>query len=427
MPHALVVGLLSFSAPAWCDVDARTARDEAISLMRAGKCPEAYALIVRSYGSTPEDASATFVLGQCAYALGRPQEAIERYRAILVREPDLPRVRAELGKAYLASGQPQAAHREFNAALAANPPRHVRDDLLALIAQTERPTTWTARASLGYLHDSNVNVGPSTSTVTIYGVPFDLTPESQPQSDSGTRAALAANHLAVLSNTHVWQSDLALEITDYATANRFDYVQSTITSGPKWRSGATLVSAPLLIEYAQLGRAKYFDTYGIAPQIDRVLDGGASVRGAALVQRRTFSDTSRTGTTWAAAVSLRKNVFRVDDYVEFAYRHTAENTRLTFLDNRADALGVTLGTPDWGGFSVELESAVSRIRYVEREAIFDAARRDTRTSLTASVGRRWLRNTLTIAASHAFTHNQSNIALNQYTRRVTMLQMAHVF
>lgn len=389
--------------------------------MRASRFAEAYALLRQSDAATAQDPALQFLLGQCAYELGHYAQAIFHYRAILARQPDSPRVHAELGKAYLADKQGAAAQKEFEAALAAHPPEHVRADILQLMAAAQQPKNWSARLALGYVYDDNVNIGPNTMSVLLFGIPFELTPSSAPQSDKGLRATFSGVHLNALSATAAWQSEVSVDLTDYRDLNAFDYLQYFALTGPKWRTPQQLISLPLVLEHAELGHDKYSDSYGLLPQVEYALNSRLTLKGGLSLQRKTFpTQPLRSGPQWAALVALRRSGAGAGEYVEMSYRHIREDADAKFLDNRSDWLSFAYYAT-WRGLSLYLEPTIGWIEYAEREAVFDAARTDVRYLLTVNVSKNFRNDSFTVALGWTLIRNRSSISINEYDRSLVTI------
>jgi tetratricopeptide (TPR) repeat protein len=425
LPHALGVGLFCAPARAQVPPDAPAAQakpdaiaDRAKALMRAGQFGEACSLLRQTNAGFGQDPAILFLLGQCTYALGRYAEAISYYRALLVLEPDTARVRAELGKAYLADKQLEAARKEFEAVLASDPPAQVRADMLSLMAAAQQPKHWSVRMTVGYLYDSNVNAGPNSMSVQLFGIPFELTPGSAPQSDHGVRGSLAAAHIAAFSANAAWQSEVSVDSTDYRNLNAFDYIQFTALTGPKWRGTRQLVFVPFSAEYSQLGHHKYSEAYGVSPQFEQTLTDRFSVKGGLNAQHRVFQiQPDRSGTTWAAQGALKRSGASAGDTVELGYRHVLDQARVDFLRNHSDWLSLAYAAT-WSSVSVYVEPAVGWIRYREKEAVFDAARKDKRTLLTVNLASKPGKDALTMAIG---------ISINQYDRRLVTVQITCAF
>lgn len=434
VPHAIGVGPFCSSARAQEPLPAPVTQNDiesisqhAKALMQARKFAEAYGYLRQRDKEVEVSPEIRFLLAQCAYELGRYAEAISHYRAILGSEPDSPRVRAELGKAYLADKQIEAARIEFEAVLAGSPPPQVRADIDNLLAAAQRPKNWITRLTVGYLYDSNVNVGPNTLTVQLFGIPFELTPSSAPRSDHALRTTLSAAHLGQWSANAAWHSEFALDSTDYRNLNAFDYLQFTALMGPKWRTGQQQIFVPFSAEYAKLGHQKYSEAYSLAPQIEHAVGERFSLKGGASAQHRVFQiQPDRSGTTWAGLIAVKHSGIAPGNTVELSYRHVRDNARADFLSTRSDWLSVALARA-WGRFSLYVEPTIGWIRYDEKEAVFDSARKDKRVFLTVNLAFKLWKDTLSVGVGATLVRNRSNISINEYDRSLVAVQLMAAF
>jgi hypothetical protein len=146
------------------------------------------------------DAAALFEFGRAEAQAGRHEAALHAFETVLARV-DSPRVRLELARSLAALGRRDEALAAYRAVLDAHPPEPVdgwvRSEMAALStapAQDDAPVpawTWHPRVGLGALADSNVNAGPADANVQIFGLPFELSADSLAQRDLGGQAWLA--------------------------------------------------------------------------------------------------------------------------------------------------------------------------------------------------------------------------------------------
>ena len=107
-------------------------------------------------------------LARTAVKVGQPDLAIEKFRAILERDPARTSVRLELALAYLQKGDRAAAEAELGKALEAEPPADLRRQIERVVQHIERADKRVAvalRASIGPQFDDNINVAPTDSII----------------------------------------------------------------------------------------------------------------------------------------------------------------------------------------------------------------------------------------------------------------------
>jgi len=149
------------------------------------------------------DPAALFEFGQAEARAGRHEAAARAFATLLART-DSPRVRLELARSLAALGRRDEALAAYRAVLDAHPPEPVAgwvaSEMAALSmhaageaapASPDAPDdgwTWHPRVGLGVVADSNVNAGPADANVQIFGLPFELSAASLAQRDVGGQA-----------------------------------------------------------------------------------------------------------------------------------------------------------------------------------------------------------------------------------------------
>ena len=184
--------VLSVSAPA--PGEGQTAASQlalAASLVADDQAPAAQHLLDALVASGASLARAeanqlVFLYGLIAMAEGIFAEAALRFRYLLTIDPGAVRVRLELGRALFLGNDFQQAERQFLLAGSGNLPPAVReniDDFLGTI-RLRKQVSWSF--SIAQEADSNRNGGPASDSVTLFGLPFQLSPGTRQSKGVGT-------------------------------------------------------------------------------------------------------------------------------------------------------------------------------------------------------------------------------------------------
>lgn len=146
--------------------------EEALSLLQSGQADAAYQLLEPLTAERSGNPDFDYVLGLAALDSGRAAEAVFALERVLAVQPDHARARAEIGRAYFQLGETETARQEFEAVNRQGVPPRVAEALqryLNAIDQRVQGNRQQLRAyveaALGY--DTNVNSGPSDSTVAV--------------------------------------------------------------------------------------------------------------------------------------------------------------------------------------------------------------------------------------------------------------------
>lgn len=126
---------------------------------------------------SPVAIEAVFLDGMRALDAGDPGTAIRRFRAILARRPDLPRVRLELARAQIAAGEFEQARDNLFAVLSGDLPPEVRENVIRLIRAIDarRGFDWSLDVSLGFADDAGRTYRGDTVVLDVLGAPLPFT------------------------------------------------------------------------------------------------------------------------------------------------------------------------------------------------------------------------------------------------------------
>ncbi len=145
---------------------------QANQLVKSGKAKQAYALLAPYESELAGDENYDYLLGIAALDSGKANEAIFALERVLAVNPNNLQARAEIAKAYFATGEITASQNEFETVQQQNPPKEVSATIekfmgaLARIKSGERTTLRAyVEGTLG--DDSNVNSATSVDQVAI--------------------------------------------------------------------------------------------------------------------------------------------------------------------------------------------------------------------------------------------------------------------
>jgi len=403
-------------------------RVQAVRLIEQGQVRQGYDLLKPLHEANPGDIDSAFILGQAALLMNRPGEAATLFRRILAGNPNLPRVRAELGRAYTAMGDVQKALEEFQSVLSGSPPTQVGDNIRKLMAATEAPKSWNVRLSGAYLQDSNVNAGPSTNSVLMFGLPFQLSSNTRESSDHGYSFSVGAGHQLDLGRKLSLHSDAQLSTTRYASLSAFNAQILSLSTGPVLRLDSMIVSAPLLFEYVDIGQAAYSRASGIAPQLRIPVTAALSLNASLVVQAKSYyvNDGLRDGRVWSAVAGSRYTLGDAD-FIQATVRHTVEGTRRDYLDNHSNGINFGVYKEVARGLALYLSSGIARSDYAGQEAAYDTRRRDTQYTVVANLSKELGSGGLSAVLGFNYTRNDSNLSLYDYERKQITLQVSQAF
>jgi hypothetical protein len=126
----------------------------------------------------PDNIEANFLKGTIAEQEERWDDAIVIFRAILDQHPELDRVRLEYARSLFETKQDEEADYNFRLALP-RVPGPVTGNIYAFLNQIATRERITSSLSVGGGPDTNINAASSANQLTLFGLPFNVTPGSQ--------------------------------------------------------------------------------------------------------------------------------------------------------------------------------------------------------------------------------------------------------
>ena len=146
--------------------------ERANELISQGQAKSALELLLPAGASFAADARYHYLLGTAYFDAGDPENAITAFRDALSINPQLLQAEAELGRAYLITGNYLAAQFAFDNVKRGNPPPEVSAAIDSYVEklhnslQSQRPR-FRGSVSIGIGHDSNVNSATSAQRVLL--------------------------------------------------------------------------------------------------------------------------------------------------------------------------------------------------------------------------------------------------------------------
>ena len=220
----------------------------------------------------PTNLDLTYDYAQLATSLGDYEAAITAYERLLLFNPDLPRVKAELGVLYYRLGSFDTAKAYLEQALAeGDPPPAARariEGFLARIEETESRHQFTGGASFGLRYQTNANYGPEND-ILIADIPAVPDDEIAGDADWNVFGSLSGRYVYDLGNDA--GDFFSVEGTLYGSRQfkftELDVEHMRVTAGPGFRlypkeSGPVLFRPTVRATYVRLDNESYHAALG---------------------------------------------------------------------------------------------------------------------------------------------------------------------
>ena len=175
-----------------------------------------------------------FLHGSIALHRGEWQAAIARFRAMLARNPDLPRVRLDLAFAHFQAGEDGRAAHHFRLALGTKDlPPAVRERALAFLDRIRRRKTWSITGSVALAPDSNINNATSATEVELFGLPAQLSEDAREASGVGLNVNLGGGYEGRISPDVRFRTSAGLNTRTYRDS-QFNERSVNLRAGPRF-------------------------------------------------------------------------------------------------------------------------------------------------------------------------------------------------
>lgn len=389
-------------------------------LIARGRDADARAILVdldkAPSGDRARDAQVQFLLALLDRNDRDYGSAIARLRRILVDDPKAQRVRLELGRTFFEAKDYASAERQFRYARAGKVPPEVVRNIDRYLYAIRQHRSLTVNVSFGATSDSNLNAGPATDTVTLYGLPFQLSQNAQATSGHGLVGDLSAEWAPRLASNAKFRIGGLVHRAQYGRSD-FNDMTAILYVGPRLNTRQW--------EFNLLGSAGR-RWYGDKPYSDQV---GGSIDA-------TWFRTSRFGLSLAFNLShfaylrnrlqsgmaggLSLGAFVTPTAASFlrgTVQLNRQSARNSGYANTSGLAGLQYVREFKGGLTLGLMPSVTRIVYDQRLAAFDAVRKDTQVSAQASLlDRRLDFHGLTPKLLYTYTRNSSTLPLFRFAR-----------
>lgn len=190
----------------------------------------------------PADLDVLFKFAGIASQTGDLEGAISALERMLLINPDLPRVRLELGVLYYRLASYEVARTYLETALQSPTiPPDVRSRAEQFLAQVEKRMSrsrFNGELFLGLRYQSNANLGPATSSVQLFGQAANLNQAAIGAPDWGAVSTFTLRHVYDLGT----QDKSAIETVFTGYANRQFQISAAnvslldLTSGPRFQA-----------------------------------------------------------------------------------------------------------------------------------------------------------------------------------------------
>ncbi|MSO65265.1 MAG: tetratricopeptide repeat protein [Alphaproteobacteria bacterium] len=252
----------------------------------------------------PGNLDKSFRFAELAVRRENFEAAISALERMLLVDPDLPRVRLELGVLYFRLGSFEIARSYLQPVLdTPNVPDDVRQRVKTFLTEVNNRLTrsrFSGGLSAGYRFADNANTGPSSTGVLASGVPAELDQQFTNKSDINYFASVQINHFYdfLTQNNDTFETSLTVYGSKQRRQRQLDTVFGELTSGPRhpylqsWIEGAS-IRPYVLLGSVFLGDAYYESAWGAGVETTFPWTSALSSTFSLEGKREEFSDDSQ--------------------------------------------------------------------------------------------------------------------------------------
>ncbi len=409
-------------------VDQRSLRltpEQALSvvsqLIVAGELDQALSVLTQIQGRSGDPGQEKFLAAQIAIRKQQYAQALSIYDDLLEENPNLIRIRIERARLLVAMGDASRARTEFAEIRKGDLSDGLSGYVDRLIAATRQRQPWTFSFVASALYDSNASAGPDQDTVTLFGLPFTLSPDAQERAAWGANVSATGSYRWSLSEEWDIRAVGGISHTD-VEQDRFDdsLVTGQVTLA-RSSSDASLTFGP--IAYRRwFGGSELSTAWGGQGIAAYSLNSRWQISSVISVQDVSY-DLLDDRDGIVASATLRATHSRSPSSAFYVYGGLAhEDSAARPLRNTIYRFGAAYAYRWSSGFQATMRPEVALRDFEGLQPAFAAKRRDWRLSAGVDIKAPHIAGTgLAPFVSYSFVKNDSSIDFNSYTRHQVRL------
>lgn len=403
---------------------------QADKLLKSGKAKEAYVLLVPHQSERAGDQNYDYLLGIAALDSGKPNEAVFALERVLAVNPNHLQARAEIARAYYATGEVAASQQEFETVKKQNPPREVNAAIEKYLDAIERARAGERTTVRGYLEaaagsDSNVNSATAGNQIAIPafgGAIATLNANGVELRDTFSSVSAGFNVRHLLSPEWSVFGGAGFNQRMNSTQTLFDTGGLDGNLGVNLGKGDDNYSVALQLQNFNVNNSLYRNAAGLTAQWLRNLNSSSQV--STYLQYtdlhypgQDVRDAQRYILGAAYARALGGEYMPVVYVGGYAGQEKERRSNVPYLGHNPYGLR-TGGEMKINPMSTLFGSLnVESRNYGGQDPLFLVTRKDTQSDLIVGIryipAKRW-----TITPSFSYTRNSSNIIISDYIRTV---------
>ena len=262
---------------------------------------EEYDILFQRMFADPTNLDLTFRFASVATQLENFESSISALERMLLLNPNLPRVKLEIGVLYFRLGAFPIARAYFLDAIAGgDAPGLVIERVNAYLEEIERRLSrhyFTGSIMVGFRAQSNANAGPASNLVRVFGIDTSIDDAFASAPDGNFQTGGNVTHFYDLraGMLESWQTDAAAFVTRQFTFDQFDIGLGLARTGPLFaldpaQDDRFTIRPYVMADVLDLDRNLYFYSYGGGVEVSKVVDTRTTFTLDALYRHQEYID-----------------------------------------------------------------------------------------------------------------------------------------
>lgn len=372
-----------------------------------------------------------FLMGQCKAALGETVTAIEKYEAILKKEPNRARVQLELAQQYFVLGKLKQSKELFEGVNKSSIPPNVASNIKRHITAIQKRYEWHGNVSIGYVYDSNVNNSPNDPNIQAFGLPFVLSTDSLETNDNALTGSVSIGRVFDGPFADLWRIDAYTNVRDYRTEDTYDYHSIGLSVGPQF-FGEFNINLPLGISTSWENGKRASTSISFVPSISTEISKGFSLTSRITLNRSNDlrDNPLSNGNAIGLDVGVDHKTSKNSSIGANVSRYNNDANDLNYNRYQSNGLTVNYNYRFENGTSISIQPSINLTDYNSSDPVDSGVvRSDSKKSINVNI---WKETSIaginfTPILGLSYSKNDSNIERRKFERSQVNLQLRKSF
>ena len=228
-------------------IEERTPTVSAQALLQENRPEDALAELRKLADTHPDNLDIFFLLGETAFNMAHGpnlteekrnellNEAIDVFKHMLEKNPELSRVRLELARAYFLKGEDSTAKKYFKQILTENPPEPVVENVNHFLGVIKQRKPWQIRVAVSTSYDNNIGNGSGNNIINIFNLPFALDgDQEEKKSGIGLSLQIGGEYQYQLNDRYRLRTGGDIAYKKWPQHNEFNAISISAYAGPQF-------------------------------------------------------------------------------------------------------------------------------------------------------------------------------------------------